>query len=141
MGKHKRKKKRIRNKQEKGNLSMTLYELNQSIISQLPPYTEKQINNLIDKIDEWDRGNTRYKYYMLLNNDFHYYTLFHYDYNSTHTDFDSLGKGVVILLQEMGYTIMSEEINEDHCEVWVKKDDDTVVYLLFPYDQGVVTYG
>lgn len=121
---------------------MSLYEINQSIISQLPPYNADQICELMSKISNWDaENNTRVKYYMLLNNDKHYYTIFHYDDNFNCADFRSLGQGVLILLQEMGYSIISDEILNDHCEIWVKNSQETVVYLLFPYDQGVVTYG
>lgn len=125
----------------KGEVTMSLYELNQSIISQLPPYDEEKIHNLMDRISDWDTGrNTSVKYYMLLNNEKHYYTIFHYE-DSTHNDFHTLGAGAVCLLQEMGYDIVSDEIADDHCEIWVKNDTETLAYLLFPYDQGVVTYG
>lgn len=125
----------------KGEVTMSLYEINQGIMSQLPPYNEENIKKLITKITRWDIDeHVGVKYYMLLNNDKHYYTIFHSE-DSAHNDFESLGKGVVILLQEMGYSIVSEEIDSDHCEIWVKDDHETLAYLLFPYDQGVVTYG
>ena len=126
----------------KGEVTMSLYEINQSLISQLPPYDEEKVDDLIERINHWDLDkNCRVTYYMMLNNDKHYYTIFKYEDKATHTDFNTLGKGVVVLLKEMGYTIMSDEIYDDHCEIWVKDDIETVAYLLFPYDQGVVTYG
>lgn len=126
----------------KGEVSMSLYEINQSIISQLPPYDEEKINDLMERLSDWDVGdNYQHKYYMLLNNDKHYYTVFHYEYSDPHTDFPTLGKGTIYLLQEMGYDIVSDEIQPDHCEIWVKNDQEVIAYLLFPYDQGVVTYG
>lgn len=126
----------------KGEVSMSLYEINQSLISQLPPYDEDQKKDLMDRISKWDiQNNTHVKYYMLLNNDKHYYTVLHYS-DASRTDFPTLGEGVVTLLVEMGYNIMSDEIREDYCcEIWVKDDKETICYLLFPYDQGVVTYG
>ena len=135
------KKKHKKTTKARGEMKFSLYQLNQSIISQLPPYTEAQKKELADKITKWDlEVNPCVKYYMLLNNDRRYYTVLHYDDNS-HTEFDSLGDGVVILLQEQGYDIVSDEILDDHCEIWIKDKDETVVYLLFPYDKGVVSYG
>lgn len=120
---------------------MTLYEINQSIICQSPPYSDEQISVLIENLNNWDiKQHTSVKYYMLLNNEKHYYTVLHYK-NSDHTDFENLGKSVVSLLKEMNYSILDEEENEDHYEIWVKKDKETLCYLLFPYDQGVVIYG
>lgn len=126
----------------KGEVTMSLYEINQSLISQLPPYDEEKVNDLIDRINSWDIDkNYRVTYYMMLNNDKHYYTVLKYEDKLTHTDFPTLGKAIVFLLKEMGYTIMSDEIYDDHCEVWVKDDAETIAYLIFPYDQGVVLYG
>lgn len=123
-----------------GNLSMSLYELNQNIISQLPPYGAEKLEALKMNITNWDtKKNTSVKYYMLLNNEKHYYTVLHY--NSAHGDFANLGDSVVYLLQEIGYAIVEEDQKNDHYEIWVKKDNETLCYLLFPYDQGVVTYG
>ena len=125
----------------KGEVTMSLYEINQGIMNQLPPYDKESIEKLSAKITQWDMTKHHgVKYYMLLNNDKHYYTIFHYE-DSPHNHFNSLGEGIIILLQEMGYSIVSEEILDDHCEIWVKNDTETIAYLLFPYDQGVVTYG
>ena len=125
----------------KGEISMSLYEINQSIISQLSAYDEEQIDDLADRINEWDTNyHTNEKYFMFLNNDKHYYTILHYQ-DSTHTHFQDLGKAITCLIKEMNYDIASDEITKDHCEIWLKNDKETLCYLLFPYDQGVVTYG
>lgn len=126
----------------KGEVTMSLYEINQSLISQLPPYDEEKVDDLIERINHWDIDkNYRVTYYMMLNNDKHYYTILRYEDKITHTDFSTLGEAVIVLLKEMGYKIMSDEIIDDHCEIWVKNDEETIAYLIFPYDQGVVLYG
>ncbi len=126
----------------KGEVTMSLYEINQSLISQLPPYDEEKVDDLIERINRWDISkNQRTTYYMMLNNDKHYYTVLKYEDKLTNTDFPTLGKAIIFLLKEMGYAIMSDEIYDDHCEIWVKDDTETITYLVFPYDQGVVLYG
>ena len=130
-----------KNNKEKaqGELKLSLYEINKNLISQLTPYTPEQITALKQAITKWD--NTNVKYYMLLNNDKHYYTILYHDETKEHNDFSTLGDSVIDLLQEIGYDIMQEEFTDGHCEIWVKDNEDTLVYLLFPYDQGVIYYG
>ncbi len=38
----------------KGEVTMSLYEINQSLISQLPPYDEEKVDDLIERINRWD---------------------------------------------------------------------------------------
>lgn len=130
-------------KQKKAeNPQLTLYEINQQIISGFPAYNDEQINKLIDSIDTWNKTEQIHtKYYMLLNNEKHYYTVIKYEAHVLPTHFSTLGKAVVFLLKEIGYDILEEECTGDHYEIWVKDDKETLCYLLFPYDQGVVTYG
>ena len=122
---------------------MSLYEINQSIIGQLPKYNSEQIKDLEKKIDEWNASeeNQSKKFFMFLCRDIHYYTVFCLD--PEQAEFRSLGEGITYLLQQAGYTVHSEEILDDHCEIWIKNDDNTGAYvsMLFPYDYGVVYYG
>lgn len=132
----KKEKKTSVNKAE-GNLQMPLYELNKTLIGQLPQYNQSQLNDLQDRINDWE--DSQYKYYMLLCNDYHYYTvLVRTQHNIAH--FPDLGQAITGLLSD-GFTIHSDENCTDHFEIWVKKNDATYVFLLFPYDQGVVNYG
>ena len=121
----------------KGNVEMSLYEINQSIISQLPKYTAEQHADLISRINGWATFDT--EYYMLLCRDINYYTIFHF--NPEDSEFDTLGAGVNLLLQEVGFTIHSDEILDKHCEIWGKNDNGTYAFMLFPYDQGVINFG
>ena len=126
--------------QGKGNINMSLYDINKSLMSQMPDYSSEQIKELENKVDNW--VNEKYlsnEYFMLLCNDIHYYTLFHL--NSEKSDFRTVGEGLTYLLYEAGYTISAEEDYPDHFEIWGKKDKDAVAFMLFPYDQGVVNFG
>ena len=103
---------------------MSLYEINQSIIGQLPKYNSEQIKDLEKKIDEWNASeeNQSKKFFMFLCRDIHYYTVFCLD--PEQAEFRSLGEGITYLLQQAGYTVHSEEILDDHCEIWIKNDDN-----------------
>lgn len=137
------KKKNIKNKiQGNGKINMPLYEINQSLIGQLPAYDADQIEDLKNRINKWINKYFEEEYYMLLCRDINYYTIFHHT-KPIRAEFDTLGNAVVSILLESDWTVHSDEIEEDsdHCEIWFKKDDNTYVFMLFPYSQGVVYYG
>ena len=121
-----------------GGVSMSLYEINQSIISQLPAYDQEKINQLEDDINTWEPGDNQY--FMLLCKDYNYYTILHWTTHDT-AEFPDLGQTVTGLIRESEWTIHSDENCGDHYEIWVKIDDAAYVFLLFPYDTGVVNYG
>ena len=136
--KHKNIKNKI-NGQGKINANMSLYEINQGIIGQFPKYDSDQIKDLENRINEWNTKYSESYYFMLLCRDNNYYTIFHLD--SELSDFSSLGEGTLGVLIESGYTIHSDEIVDDHCEIWAKNEENTYAFMLFPYDQGVIYYG
>ena len=71
------KNKNIKNKiKGKGEVNMSLYEINQSIISQLPVYDESQIEDLKTRINEWENKYFEGHFYMLLCREINYYTVF-----------------------------------------------------------------
>ena len=119
-------------------ISLSLYEMNKSVIAQLPAYTNDQIKTLQETLNKWD--NTNYYYYMLLCNEAKYYTVFHKTLPMI-ASFSTLGEATIKLLLEAQYTIHEETEYPDRFEIWVKKDDETYVFILFPYDKGVVNYG
>ena len=124
----------------KGGVSMSLYDINKNIIGQLPIYTKEQIKELQDKINVF-RDNFEDNYFMLLCNDIHYYTVFYYE-EYVSNEFRTLGDAVIQLLLERNYTIHSEEIAEDHIEIWIKdEEENTYAFMLFPYSQGIVLFG
>ena len=122
-----------------GNVSMSLYEINQSIVHQLPAYDQIQINILRDKINNWKKEFPSAKYFMLMCKDRSSYTMLE-EASDTIANYISFGHAVIELLLSFG-TIQTDEIADEKCEIWVKEDMGTFVYLLFPYDQGVITYG
>lgn len=126
--------------QGKGEINMSLYDINKNIMQQLPDYTNEQLYQLEDNIDnEINNKYIKNSYFMLLCNEIHYYTLFHF--NPEESDFRSVGEGITYLLSEAGYTISADEICDDHIEIWGKKDKEAFAFMLFPYDQGVINFG
>lgn len=82
------------------------------------------------------------KYYMLLNNDKRYYTVFH---RHTLGDFynviieEYIPDVLIECLQNIGTIKMFEPIENERIECWVNTPDDgCIVYLFFPYDEGVI---
>ena len=125
----------------KGKVNMSLYDINKSIMAQLPEYKNDQIRELETNIDNWAEKDEfeLNKFFMLLCRDINYYTIFYLEPEKA--EFRTLGEGVTGLLYDSGYTIHSEEVQDDHCEIWVKDKEGTYAFMLFPYDEGVVYYG
>lgn len=122
-----------------GGLKMSLYDINQSIISQLPAYTEKQIMSLGADLFNFAQTFPQNKYFMFLCNDLHYYTIFTKDIENK--EFDNLGQAIITIIREMDKQIVSADNFKDRYEIWLKDEESTNVFILFPYDEGVVCYG
>lgn len=118
-------------------LSMSLYELNKTIIDQLPALTNEQLTKYKVEINQFVR-DTNNSYYMLLCNELHYYTIF--ATASVLENVQKLGTIIIDLFKESEKIIVSIEKESDHYEIWAKNQTDTNVYMLFPYDKGVIKY-
>ena len=126
--------------------SVSLYELNRSIIKQQGPLEEKDIKSKMDMLKEF--SNTFGKYFLLYGREINYFTLFVKDEN---WELESLDLGVIECLNNIG-TIYSIEYTKekDAIEIWMKVEINsdteesekliTCMYL-FPYDAGIVKVG
>ena len=79
---------------------------------------------------------------MLLNNELRYYTIFHRqnfgDMYGIVID-EQLPDVLIECLSNIGRIKMFEAINDDHIECWVNVPGrGCEVYMLFPYDEGVI---
>lgn len=114
---------------------MTLYDINKSIVSQLPSKTTngqlKEYKELISSIQE-NAG-----YFMLLCNDIRYYTVI--ARTGDHSE-QTFANTVIELLQEQGEIKLIDWNNEKHeaIECWIQKDNETIMFMLFDYDWGIV---
>ena len=128
--------------------SISLYELNRSMIKQQGPLEEKDIKLKMNILKEF--SNTFEKYSLLYGREINYFTLFVKDEN---WELESLDLGVIECLNNIG-TIYSIEYTKekDAIEIWIevetKTSSDTeesekliTCMYLFPYDAGIVKVG
>ena len=121
-------------------VSMNLYELNQSIINQLPVMDNATISQKANLIEELHQ-NTKNIHYMLLCKEYNYYTIFECDSMLSLPTFSGAVCDIVSKIGEV-YSIELTE-NKDAIEAWIKPDGEetAMVFYLFAYDAGVVYYG
>lgn len=76
-------------------------------------------------------------YYMLLCNDIHYYTIF----AKAAWDEPGFSRTVMEIVTELGKIFSIEEV-DGGIEFWIQSTgyDEAMVFMLFPYDAGVVYY-
>ena len=117
---------------------MTLYELNKANYLNLPTLRKESLNESTILIKNFITKHLGGKYYMLLNNDLHYYTVF--TYKSPLSTAEDMANELIDLAAELG-DVKAIEVNDenDYIEVWIARDDDCDVYLFFNYDRGVIT--
>ena len=115
-------------------ISMSAYELNQSIINQMDDMDATQLNDLKDTIN----AKCNKIYYLLYGKEISYFTLF--ERKEVIADED-LGTMVLKCLEAFD-GVKTFEVQEDGAiEIWVKYEDYVTVLYLFDYSDGVVYYG
>ena len=123
-------------------VSLSLFEYNKQLMEQLPVMSDEAIYDAGDMINQyWIK--TYNEFYMMLNNNKHYYTIFTDIQTSfSNNEFNTLGDAVITCCKEMG-NIKAIDLNEetDAIEIWITTEEDTDCYILFPYNSGVVTIG
>lgn len=121
-------------KMEGEGLKMSLYELNRSIMEQLPTMTD--FDKAIEIMNAY-KEYTKNQYYMLYGKDLSYFTMFNVQEQG---ECDSLGHGVIECLANVG-EVRAIDLTEagDAIEIWVVVDGNATCLYLFPYDTGVVT--
>ena len=128
--------------------SISLYELNRSMIKQQGPLEEKDIKLKMNMLKDF--SNTFEKYSLLYGREINYFTLFVKDEN---WELESLDLGVIECLNNIG-TIYSIEYTKekDAIEIWIEVETETstdteksekliTCMYLFPYDTGIVKIG
>lgn len=118
---------------------MTMYEFNQVGYASLPNLTEQDIDEAKNIIINFLR-RVNVNYYMLLNNEEHYYTVF--ERVTTYPLDVTLGlcNEILSCVKELG-NLKAIEHNEvmDGIEFWVTdKDGKCKMYGLFDYTWGVI---
>ena len=113
-------------------INTTLYEINQTAITGLPECSKEEIDQFKIDFTNW-RKETNKKYYMLLSNDERYYTLFHAAGQGM-----ELGVEAIECLSSRGQIKSIELLENNSFECWITRDNESHVYYLFPYEEGVI---
>ena len=93
-------------------LSMSLYDLNKSIISQLPvKKTQSELSDVRNLINDMSQSNET-ESYMLLCKDVSYYTIFQKD-QIKECDFTTLGGAVIECAQDLGDIVCADRTPDD----------------------------
>jgi hypothetical protein len=113
----------------------TVYELCKTQMETLEPLDEATQKSELVNIGGWFSSNLCSRYYMLLNNELHDYTIF----NFTNFNFTTGVKELSEVLQSRG-DIISIDFNHDnnYFEIWMKNNGQLFMYLLFPCDDFVI---
>lgn len=118
-----------------------VYDLNKDFVKQLKPMTDMEIAAMYDKVTAWMKS--KYSYYTLMCREKYDFTVFHCNWEyKTYTEkemFDKTTKEIFDIAFSRGKII---EICQDErgtaYEFWLLIDDEVFLYLLFPYDAGVI---
>ena len=108
------------------DVTVSQYQLNQTYYKNLPEMTYEQIEEKKEMIEQFLMPHI---YFLLLNNDLHYYTFIEDNFE----DIDVL----IDLVTSLG-ELKAIELNEDApmIEFWVEKDDVCHMYGLIEYSKG-----
>ena len=121
-----------------GQFSLTEYELNKMLVSQLNVMSDKDIEYKILELNAYEENNTA-RHYMLLCRDINYYSVFEPTADFSHT-LNTFGEEVIACAQNVGTLISIEQIGRMF-EIWVKTDtEETYCMYLFEADEFIVPY-
>ncbi len=110
---------------------MNIYDVNKGIYQNVPPMKSESVKKVILGF----LNEHKSLYYLMLNHDIHYYTLFH-----THKSCaEIMMEEIYSIIQELGPVV--DIINNQETamlEVWIKYDGEPMMFGLFDYTRGVV---
>lgn len=120
-----------------GGFSLTVYELNKIAYAQMP-VPEKgsdEYSHLLATLTSYLALHQDVKYFMLLNDELRYYTIFHIN-----EDANEVIHGVLQECLENVGDLIDVDFNEatDACECWVKNNNQVSMFVFFVYDMGVI---
>ena len=122
----------------KGEVTMSLYEMNRQLITQLPDYNEEAWGGAKEIFAAYLSKHV-HNYYMLYGRELNYFTVFN---KQEEGEFDTLFDALKLCLDSVGPVRSFDFDGEAAIEIWIKPEiasAATCLYL-FPYDDGVVTF-
>jgi hypothetical protein len=116
---------------------LTLYDVNKQLVSQLPDYTEEQLEEAIKTIDSYIQ-EFKASYYMLLNKEIGYYTILHI--TNCYVDEPLCCSEALECVKDHGTIKSVARTENDAIEIWFKQKHTGDIYVMyfFAYDGGVI---
>ena len=123
---------------KEGGLSVSLYDINKMTMVNFPDLTDEQIDDAKRMIAKFISPKSTF--WMLLNNEKRYYTVFQLTKNKDIILIKNIEDEVIDCLKEIGSIKSIDQVDENTVEAWVvdKTDSEAYAYYLFNYDKGVV---
>lgn len=114
--------------------NLTVYDYNKLGYGALPPYDSEGLRLAEKNIREYLK---RYpsKYYLMLNNDEHYYTIYTF---KNEYKFTEMAKEILQIAKELGPIHGVEDGGNGALELWIKYNGECQLFYLFDYTRGVV---
>lgn len=123
--------------QGESNINMTVYEINEQLIKQLPDLTDEQIQKKKEEIrDFYLKKET--KVYMLLCKEHSYFTVFLLEKDNQYNTMEE--EVIACVLYGDNHKIRSiDNIDDNEIEIWAIDEDNAAwCYHLFDYQEGLI---
>lgn len=120
-----------------------LYDFNKVNMARLPELTEHEELAATRVLKTFFRENASIRYFMMLCYDNHDFTLFDTESNEMVDILPTIVTDIMECMHNRGFGFIDIAPVEGAIEIWVKPHDQQEVahmYMLFPYDNGVITY-
>jgi len=116
-------------------LTVDMYSLNKSLYTSATPLSPTKIREGFEKIQRTYNAAKESTYYMLLNNELRYYTLFHKSTDSI----EPFGDVVKECVEGFGIIKDVASVENNAFEIWVTTEkNETYCFMLFDYTAGVI---
>lgn len=118
-------------------LGLDNYTINKQMYAKIDPPTTEQVNQMFTNVGAWLSTHYKKHYYMLLNNELHYYTIF----NLKSPNFNQMVDEFKQCLAFRGQVLDIEYQHAEDCyQIWIKdyKTKEVYMYMLFEAEDFVV---
>lgn len=123
-----------------------LYDINKQLMVKEPVINEETLKEKTSMLFNWlYNTHSKIKYHMLLCHERRDYTVFNLDktglnYNVTSNACEKMIADILECMMNRGSLLAMELQDDGVWEIWVKIEDETFVYYLFPYSKAVLEY-
>lgn len=122
-------------KTEVPEITVDMYSLNKNFYINATPLSPTKTREGFEKIQRVYNAAKESTYYMLLNNEIKYYTLFHKTANSA----ENFGDVVKECVEGFGIIKDIVQMENNTFEIWVTNEEKaTYCFMLFDYTAGVI---